>query len=70
MGTARLQLRRRSQAEVVALWLGTFELIKAETMGQGHVLSNDSIALATTSLVPLIDVDEPWIGRHLPVPNA
>ena len=64
VGVGRPAPKGRSQAQLVALWLGTFELIKAETTQSGHLLSNESIAGAATALVSLIDMDQPWIGHH------
>lgn len=63
---SKVERRRHGQADMVALWLGTFELLKDETMQSGHVISNDALCLATTSLVAGIDLNEPWIGRHVP----
>ena len=65
VGVGRPRAKRRSQAQVVSLWLGTFELLKDETTNGGHVLDNALLAEATTALIPLIDIDEVWIGRHL-----
>jgi len=64
VGKATRAAPGRTQAQLVALWLGTFELIKAETTQSGHLLSNESIAGAATALVSLIDMDQPWIGHH------
>jgi len=65
----RSRSKRPSQAQMVALWLGTFELLKDETTRAGSLMSNETLAAAVTALVPLIDMDQPWIGRHARLTN-
>lgn len=69
VGVGRPRVKGTGQAQIVALWLGTFELLKDESTQGGHVLSNEVLAEATTALLASIDMDEPWIGRHTRLTN-
>ena len=75
MGGVRARPTHRSQAELVSAWLGTYALLleglredlgmaaRDVTTGVPGLPSPDAIAGATTEIMSMADLEQPWMGR-------
>jgi hypothetical protein len=59
-----------SQAQAVAAWLGTYELLVEETkhlVGTIWDVGPSTLADAATAVLQRMDFEEPWIGRVMSI---